>query len=79
MTELSGDTDHRVPPLRAVRLAQGLGLREVARRARIDPSNLSRAERGEVRLSIDALCRVAKALGLKDLVRLLEPYRRDRP
>jgi transcriptional regulator with XRE-family HTH domain len=62
------------PPLRAVREAHGLGLREVARRAAIDPSQLSRVERGQAQLSVEALARLARVLGLQELTRLLEPY-----
>jgi transcriptional regulator with XRE-family HTH domain len=62
------------PPLRAVRVAQGLGLREAARLAAIDPAHLSRAERGESRLSLAALARLAAVLELRDLAKLLAPY-----
>jgi transcriptional regulator with XRE-family HTH domain len=69
-----------VPPLRAVRLLQGLGLRETARRAGMDHAQLSRIERGQEGLSLDALSRLAKVLGLRDsggrdLSLLLETYR----
>ena len=67
-------TERTVPPLRAVRVAQGLTLREAAHRARIDPAHLSRVERGEKQLSVDALARLAAVLGLRDLSRLLAPY-----
>lgn len=66
------------PPLRAVRQARGLGLREVARRADVDPTHLSRAERGTAQLSIPALLRVARVLGLGELVTHLELYLRER-
>jgi transcriptional regulator with XRE-family HTH domain len=62
------------PPLRTVREARGLSLREVARQAEIDAGHLSRAERSEARLSLDALARVAKVLGLRELSSFLEPY-----
>lgn len=65
-----------VPPLRAVREAHGLGLREVAARAEIDPAHLSRVERGERALSLDALLRLARVLGLRELERLIAPYAR---
>jgi hypothetical protein len=68
-------TRSSLPPLRAVRIAHGLSLRETARRARIDPAHLSRAERGERQLSVDALWRLADVLGLCELARLLAPYR----
>jgi transcriptional regulator with XRE-family HTH domain len=61
--------------LRAVRIARGMSLRETARRARIDPAHLSRVERGERQPSIDALARLAEALGLDELAKLLAPYR----
>lgn len=63
-----------VPPLRAVRIAQGKGLREVARRAQIDAAQLSRVERGRGTLSVQALARLARELELKELTRLLAPY-----
>jgi transcriptional regulator with XRE-family HTH domain len=65
------------PPLRAVREARGLGLRAVAARAGLDPAHLSRVERGQSSLSVDALCRLAKVLGLRELDKLLTPYARD--
>ena len=65
-----------LPPLRAVRRARQLGLAEVARRAGVDKAHLSRAERGEAHLSLDALERVARVLGLRELAETLEPYTR---
>jgi transcriptional regulator with XRE-family HTH domain len=62
------------PPLRAVREARGLGLRDVANEAGIDPAHLSRVERGQANLSVEALLRLARVLGLRELVRLLTPY-----
>jgi transcriptional regulator with XRE-family HTH domain len=62
------------PPLRAVRTARGLGLREVASLAEIDPAHLSRVERGEARLSLDGLARLATVLELRELAKLLDPY-----
>src|SRR5258708_1016000 len=62
-----------VPPLRAVREAHGLSLRETARRAQIDPAHLSRVERGERQLSVDSLGRLAEVLNLPELARLLAP------
>ena len=66
-----------VPPLRAVRIAQGYSVREAARRAGITPSHLSRVERGERQLSVDALGRLAKVLGLGELAKLLAPYQEE--
>jgi transcriptional regulator with XRE-family HTH domain len=63
-----------VPPLRGVRISRGLSLRDVARRAEIDPGHLSRVERGERQLSIEALGRLARVLGLAELSKLLQPY-----
>jgi transcriptional regulator with XRE-family HTH domain len=63
-----------VPPLRAVREAHGLGLREVAARADIDPGHLSKVERGQSMLSVDSLLRLSRVLGLRELDRLLTPY-----
>jgi transcriptional regulator with XRE-family HTH domain len=64
-----------LPPLRAVRIAHGLGLRETARRAGISPAHLSKVERGQRQLSVDALTRLGEVLGLHELVKLLAPYR----
>lgn len=64
-----------VPPLRAVRIAQGKGLREVATRTQIDPAQLSRVEQGMGSLSVEALGRLARELDLKELTRLLGPIR----
>ena len=64
-----------IPTLRAVRMARGLGLRETAERAGITAAYLSRVERGQRQLSVDALGRLAKVLGLEELVKLLAPYR----
>ncbi|MGH3226792.1 MAG: helix-turn-helix domain-containing protein [Streptosporangiaceae bacterium] len=58
-----------------MRIAHGLSLRETALRARIDPAHLSRVERGERQLSVDALGRLAEVLGLTELAKLLAPYR----
>ena len=63
-----------VPPLRAVREARGMSLRELARRADLDPTFLSNVERGRERLSVRSLERVAKALGLRELTKLLAPW-----
>ncbi len=62
------------PPYRSVRQAQGLSLREVARRAGIDPAHLWRVERGTAGLSVASLARLAEVLGLAELARLLLPY-----
>lgn len=60
--------------LRSVRVAQGLSLREAATRAGIDPAHLSKVERGQKNLSVQALHRLAGVLGLRDLERLLAPH-----
>ncbi len=58
-----------------MRVARGKGLRETARLAGIDPAHLSRVERGERQLSVEALGRLAEVLGLTELAKLLAPYR----
>lgn len=68
-------TQSPLPPLRAVRIARGRGLRETARAAGITPAHLSRVERGERQLSVEALARLAEVLGLTELATLLAPYR----
>lgn len=66
--------DPRIPPIRALREANGLSLRETARRAEMDPAHLMRVERGEAGLSIDSLQRLARILGPAELAKLLNPY-----
>lgn len=53
-------------------------LRPTARKAGIDPAHLSRVERGERQLSVDALYRLAVVLGLRELAQLLQPYLHDK-
>jgi transcriptional regulator with XRE-family HTH domain len=62
----------RLGHLRAARGRQGLGLREAARLAGIDPSHLWRVEHGQARLSVPRLARLARVLGDHDLARQLE-------
>jgi transcriptional regulator with XRE-family HTH domain len=45
----------------------------------MDRSHLSRVERGEASLSIDALARLATVLGLTELAAHLAPYTREAP
>jgi transcriptional regulator with XRE-family HTH domain len=73
-TSASAPAQDRIPHLRAVREAQGLSLRQAARLAGIDPAHLSRVERGEKQLTVDALARLAKVLRLDTLARLLRLY-----
>ncbi len=70
-------TETSIPPLRAVRQAHGLGLREVASRAEIDAAQLSRVERGQSGLSVESLLRLARVLSLRELEKLITPYARD--
>ena len=64
----------RIPPIRALREANGLSLRETARRAEMDPAHLMRVERGEAGLSIESLQRLSRVLGPAELVKMLNPY-----
>lgn len=57
-------TRKRTLGLRQLREAQGLKLRETARLADLDASHLSRVERGQKRLSMAALGRLAPVIGL---------------
>ena len=68
-------TASAIPPLRAVRIAHGKGLRETAQRAGITPSHLSLIERGLRQPSMDVLARLAEVLDLHELAKLLAPYR----
>lgn len=63
-----------VPPLRAVRQAKGISLRTAAARAGIDPGHLSKVERGEKLLGLDALHRLAVVLELREFAEMLSLY-----
>lgn len=67
-------TSSYVSPLRSVRIARGLTLRNAGARAHIDVAHLSRVERGQRQLSVDALYRLAIVLELRDLASSLAPY-----
>ena len=64
----------RPNPLRSFRTAQGLGLRELARRIQMDPQQLSLIERGKAGVTVDRLHSLAAALGLKQLAKHLSPF-----
>ncbi|PEG33686.1 XRE family transcriptional regulator [Mycolicibacterium agri] len=69
------DVDLRVRRrLRELRAQRGLTLEDVARRARIDVSTLSRLESGKRRLALDHLPRLAEALSVStdELLRVPE-------
>uniref|UniRef100_A0AAU2V263 XRE family transcriptional regulator n=1 Tax=Streptomyces sp. NBC_00003 TaxID=2903608 RepID=A0AAU2V263_9ACTN len=63
MTQIDGDLDSLVRKrIRALRLAQGWSLEELAGRARLSQSTLSRIETGQRRLALDSLVTLARAL-----------------
>lgn len=63
MTQDDGGLDGLVRKrVRALRVAQGWSLEELATRARISPSSLSRIENGQRRLALDQLVTLARAL-----------------
>ncbi|MFE4608164.1 helix-turn-helix domain-containing protein [Streptomyces niveus] len=63
MTQDDGELDSLVRKrVRALRVAQGLSLDELATRARLSPSTLSRIENGQRRLALDQLVTLARAL-----------------
>ncbi len=63
MTQDNGELDSLVRKrIRALRVAQGWSLEELASRARISPSSLSRIENGRRRLALDQLATLARAL-----------------
>ncbi|GGK18630.1 transcriptional regulator [Streptomyces camponoticapitis] len=63
MTQDDGDLDSLVRQrIRALRVAQGWSLDELAGRARLSPSTLSRIENGRRRLALDQLVTLARAL-----------------
>ncbi|MCJ0872006.1 helix-turn-helix domain-containing protein [Streptomyces sp. AP-93] len=63
MTQEDGDLDSLVRKrIRALRVAQGWSLEELATRARLSQSTLSRIENGQRRLALDSLVTLAHAL-----------------
>ncbi|MBY8880097.1 helix-turn-helix domain-containing protein [Actinacidiphila acidipaludis] len=63
MTQDNDDLDSLVRKrIRALRVAQGLSLEELATRARLSQSTLSRIENGQRRLALDSLVTLARAL-----------------
>ncbi|WP_341720611.1 XRE family transcriptional regulator [Micromonospora sp. FIMYZ51] len=63
MTQDDGDLDSLVRKrIRALRVAQGWSLDELATRARLSQSSLSRIENGQRRLALDQLVTLARAL-----------------
>ncbi|MCM2387386.1 helix-turn-helix domain-containing protein [Streptomyces albipurpureus] len=63
MTQESGELDSLVRKrIRALRVAQGLSLEELATRSHLSQSSLSRIENGQRRLALDQLVTLARAL-----------------
>lgn len=63
MTQNDGDLDSLVRKrIRALRVAQGWSLEELASRAKLSPSTLSRIENGQRRLALDQMVTLARAL-----------------
>lgn len=63
MTQIDGELDSLVRKrIRAMRVAQGWSLEELATRARLSQSTLSRIENGRRRLALDTLVTLARAL-----------------
>jgi transcriptional regulator with XRE-family HTH domain len=63
MTHNDGELDSLVRKrIRALRVAQGWSLEDLAGRARLSPSSLSRIENGRRRLALDQLVVLARAL-----------------
>ncbi|MCH0558444.1 helix-turn-helix domain-containing protein [Streptomyces sp. MUM 16J] len=63
MTQTDGELDSLVRKrIRALRVAQGWSLEELATRARLSQSSLSRIENGRRRLALDQLVTLARAL-----------------
>jgi transcriptional regulator with XRE-family HTH domain len=63
MTQSNGELDSLVRKrIRALRVAQGWSLEELATRAQLSQSTLSRIENGQRRLALDSLVTLARAL-----------------
>lgn len=53
------------PAIREARLSRNLTLQKLAKRARIDFSQLAKIERGECGTSLDGYAAIARALGVE--------------
>jgi len=63
--ENAGDVPAALGPrLRAIRLARGIGLRELARRLELSPSSISQIETGKMQPSVRTLYAFAEELGV---------------
>lgn len=60
----SPDPSELGPRLRAIRLARGIGLRELARRLELSPSSISQIETGKIRPSVSTLYALASEFGV---------------
>jgi len=60
--------------LRTARLIQSKSIRQLAIEAGVDRGQLSRVERGLQKPSVAFLLKVGRALGLRDLVKVLELF-----
>jgi transcriptional regulator with XRE-family HTH domain len=69
-------TEARTPTskLTIYRQARGLTLRETAQLAEIDPGQLSKLERGLGGISVDAAIRLARTLGMRDVLKALGAF-----
>jgi transcriptional regulator with XRE-family HTH domain len=65
----------KLPPLRVLREARGLSLRQAAALADVNPTHLSMIERGLTSPTVRTLHSVALVLGLRELAATLAPYR----
>ena len=72
--ENAGDVPAALGPrLRAIRLARGIGLRELARRLELSPSSISQIETGKIGPSVRTLYALASEFGVKCMVSLEAP------
>lgn len=67
------------PFVRELRGRLGVSMRELARRLGWEAGHLSRCESGKLKLSLDALDRIAVALGLEPAAVAVEAYASIRP
>ncbi len=63
-TDISEASSDLGPRLRAIRLRQGVGLRELARRLDLSPSSISQIETGKMRPSVRTLYALASEFGV---------------
>ena len=75
---MSKNASTEIHPLRSVRELKGWSSYDLAQRAGVAQSTISRIETGKIRPTARTLAKLAKAMENKDLGKLLKPWVEER-